>query len=389
MRYPSLFTMPFVLLCLSGLMFFISFNMIVAELPNYLTSLGGEQYKGLIISLFTVTAGLSRPFSGKLADSIGRIPVMVIGAMVCVVCGFIYPVANSVFAFLTLRLFHGFSTGFKPTGTAAYVADLVPATRRGEAMGLLGFFNSMGIAAGPIMGSWIAAEYSLDAMFYLSSLFSFLSVFILLNMKETVSEKKSFSPDLLKISFADVFTPEVLPAAKVMATLTFTFGAVLTIIPDFSDYLQVGNKGYFFAAFTAASLIVRVFFGRVSDLYGRVPVLFFALLCQAATLIFLGFTNSETMFLILAGCLGICVGFHAPAVFAWTIDLSNKKHVGRAVATSYIALEIGIGSGAFLSAMVYANHAENFKYAFWLCALVALIGFIYISSYMIRRRSFR
>ena len=50
--------------------------MIIPELPAFLTSLGGEDYKGLIIALFTLTAGISRPFSGKLADTIGRVPII-------------------------------------------------------------------------------------------------------------------------------------------------------------------------------------------------------------------------------------------------------------------------------------------------------------------------
>ena len=118
--------------------------MMIPELPEYLTSLGGADYKGYIIALFTLSAALSRPFSGKLADTIGRIPVMVFGASVCFILGFLYPAVGTVWAFLLLRFFHGFSTGFKPTGTSAYVADVVPENRRGEAMGLLGVFGSLG-----------------------------------------------------------------------------------------------------------------------------------------------------------------------------------------------------------------------------------------------------
>jgi hypothetical protein len=51
------FSLQYILLCLSSFLFFASFNMLIAELPDYLTSLGGE-VQNLIISLFTVTAGL-------------------------------------------------------------------------------------------------------------------------------------------------------------------------------------------------------------------------------------------------------------------------------------------------------------------------------------------
>ncbi len=127
---PKIYTTQFWLICLSSLLFFGSFNMIVPKLPSFLTSLGGGELKGLIISAFTLTAMASRPFSGKLADTIGRIPVVMIGSMVCLVCSLIYPVLTSVAGFITLRLVHGFSTGFTPTGQAAFISDIIPAQRR-------------------------------------------------------------------------------------------------------------------------------------------------------------------------------------------------------------------------------------------------------------------
>ena len=103
MQKETYFTKQFWLLCLSGALFFSSFNMIIPELPDYLTQLGGADYKGLIISLFTLTAMLSRPFSGKLTDKIGRIPVMVFGSSVCFVVSMMYPLISSVSGFLLLR----------------------------------------------------------------------------------------------------------------------------------------------------------------------------------------------------------------------------------------------------------------------------------------------
>jgi MFS family permease len=98
---------------LSSFLISASFNMLVPELPAYLSSMGGAEYKGYIIGLFTITAGIARPFSGKLTDKIGRVPVMAVGSLVCVICGLLYPLLTTVAGFLWLRLFHGFSTGFK------------------------------------------------------------------------------------------------------------------------------------------------------------------------------------------------------------------------------------------------------------------------------------
>ncbi len=149
--------------------------MLIPELPAFLTALDGGQYKGYIISLFTLTALISRPFSGKLADNVGRKAVIISGAVVCMICSLLYPLLTTVFAFFALRVIHGFSTGFTPTGQSTYVSDIIPAERRGEAMGLIGMIGSVGMAMGPAIGGMVAREYGLNVMFYLSSFFGLVA----------------------------------------------------------------------------------------------------------------------------------------------------------------------------------------------------------------------
>ena len=352
--------------------------MIIPELPNYLTSIGGEDYKGLIISLFTVTAGLSRPFSGKLADTIGRIPVMVIGAVVCFMCGWLYPVLGTVFGFLFLRFVHGFSTGFKPTGTSAYVADIVPYQRRGEAMGIQGFFASSGMAAGNAIGSPIAKAFSLETLFYLSSVVALVSVLVIIGMKETVQDRHTFRLSLLKINWGDIYEPRVLQAGVVVLLSVFSFGMILTIIPDFSDHLGIQNRGLYATVFTITSLLMRIMAGKASDRYGRVKVLRVSTLLLVIAMGLTGLAASKIAYLIAAAFYGLAVGINTPTIFAWTIDLSLESHRGRGIATMYIALEIGIGLGAILSGLVYNNDPEMFKWAFWLGGFMAFLAFIYL-----------
>lgn len=374
----SIYNLQFGLLCLSSFLFFSSFNMIIPELPSYLESLGGGEYKGLIIALFTLTAGLSRPFSGKLADKIGRIPVMIFGAVVCFICGFIYPIASSVLLFFVLRFFHGFSTGFMPTGTSAYVADTVSALRRGEAMGILGLCGSLGMAIGPAIGSLVAMYFSLNMMFYTSSIAAILSIVILGGMKETLVEKHPFRLAFLKLERHEIFEPRVIAPCIVLLLTTFSFGVVLTITPDFSDALGIKNRGLFFTFFTVASVVVRVFAGKASDKYGRIQVLKVATILLAIGMLMLGLANNVTFFLTAAVVFGLATGMNTPTLFAWTIDLSHEKHRGRGMATMYIALEAGIGLGALLSGWIYGNDPTRFLLAYGLGAILALLAFVYL-----------
>jgi MFS family permease len=372
---PSFFTLDFALLCLSSFLFFASFNMIIPELPAYLSSLGGEEYKGLIIALFTVSAGLSRPFSGKLADKIGRIPVMVFGALVSFFSSLLYPVLATVSGFLFLRFLHGFSTGFTPTGTSAYVADIVPFQRRGEAMGIQSLFGSLGMAAGPALGGYIGSIWGIQPLFYASAATSILSILILVRLKETVTDKEPFQPGLLRLNRHEIIEKRVLTPSLILFLAVFSFGIVLTITPDFSEHLGIANKGLFFAVFTLSSLGIRIVAGRTSDKYGRIPVMKVATFSMVISMLMIGFADSKLTFLLGGVIFGAAVGMNSPTISAWTIDLSLDQFRGRALATMYIALESGIGIGAFLSAIVHSNKAENFPLAFGVGAVTAGLAF--------------
>lgn len=374
----SIYTLPFFLLCASTLLFSASFNMIIPELPNYLSSLGGAEHKGLIISLFTLTAGISRPFSGKLTDQWGRVPVMAIGSIVCVICGFLYPILSSLSGFFLLRLVHGFSTGFKPTATSAYIADIITSSRWGEALGMHGLCYSIGSAVGPALGGFVAQAYGINTMFYFSSLFAFLSIIIVFNMKETLKTKRPFHTSMLSISKKDILEVRVLPAAIVMLLCYSASGVILTLIPDWSENLGVLNKGLFFTVYTVASVAIRLLSRKAADQYGRIIMMRIGIVIMALSLFVLGFGKSVNYLILGASIFGIGSGILSPALNAWTIDLSEPSHRGRAMATMYIALEAGIGFGALFAGYIYQDIMNRVPQIFYANAIVVFIALLYI-----------
>ncbi|MES2517608.1 MAG: MFS transporter [Bacteroidota bacterium] len=379
-KQSSIYTTQFWLLCLSNFLFSASFQMMIPELPDYLKSMGGKEYIGYIIALFTLTAGFARPFSGKLTDTIGRVPIMAIGSIVCFICSGIYPFVHTVFGFLLLRFLHGFSTGTKPTATSAYVADIIPEDRRGEAQGMLGIFTATGMSIGPTIGSYLVVLTSLNFMFFTSSAFALGSILILLNMKETLPKehKQPFSFKLFKIGWADVFEPRVLPAFLVMILVSFSSGVLLTLVPDQTKLLGLTNKGIFFTIYTIASLSVRLFFAKSSDKYGRIPILMISSGILIISMLLCVSTHSVWIFVLGAILFGFSWGFNTPTLMAWTVDLSHENYRGRAVATTYIALEAGIGIGALFAGYLYKGKIENMAIPYYLSAFLAFVSFVYL-----------
>lgn len=374
----SIYTIRFGLICLSSLFFSTSYNMLIPELPAYLEALGGSRYIGLIIALFTLTAGLSRPFSGKLTDTIGRKPVIIIGVLVCMLSGLLYTVIATVSGFLLLRLFHGFSTGFSPTAISAYVSDIIPSHRWGEALGVQGLFFSTGLALGPTLGSFIKLHYTFDVLFYTSSAIAFLSLVFMLNSKESLSNPQIFKFSEVKISKKDIIAKEVLPAAYMTLVSYFSFGVILTLIPIWTSYLGIINKGVFFIIFAVSSLLIRFVAGKISDTYSRLPVILLGLGLLLCSLCVMGGLQSKFGLYFAATIYGLAMGVLSPTLNAWTIDLSIPKQRGKGIATMYIALEAGIGLGALCSGWYFQDDISRIPIVFFTCAVLTLLGFIYM-----------
>jgi MFS family permease len=353
--------------------------MIIPELPSYLTSLGGADYKGLIISLFTLTAMLSRPFSGKLADNIGRVPVIIFGSAICLVCSLFYPILSSVGAFFLLRFIHGFSTGFTPTGQTAYLSDIIPAERRGEAMGLLGTASTLGMASGPALGGTLANQFGLNVMFYCSSALGLFSILIILGIKETLKDKHTFHPRLLKIDTSDLFEPRVLAPCVVMLMSAYAFGAVLTVIPDFGEHAGIKNKGLLFTYFTIASLTVRLIGGKASDRWGRKPVLYVSVTTVALAMAIIALAESKLQLIVGVTLYGFAQGTTSPTLLAWATDLSDPLRKGRGLASLYIFMEMGIGLGALISGFLYDNKSSHFFITFMVSSILAILGIVYMA----------
>ncbi len=124
---------------------------------------------------------------------------------------------------------------------------------------------SIGTATGNAVGGYIGSAFPIDYVFYASAATAVLSVLILSGMNETLADRVHFNFGLLKLKKNEIIEKRVLVPAFYMALSVFSFGLVLTIMPDYSAHLGISNKGLFFAVFVLASLGVRIIAGKISD----------------------------------------------------------------------------------------------------------------------------
>lgn len=171
-QYIALATVPLVLV--------LGNSMIVPVLPTLGRELNISSFQSsLVITLFSVTAGLIIPIAGYLSDRFGRkaviIPALIIYGGAGVLSGFA-AVWHSYWLLLGARAIQGIGAAGTSPIAMALVGDLYKDAEESKALGLIEASNGSGKVVSPILGSllalivWYAAFFSFPIFCALSLL---------------------------------------------------------------------------------------------------------------------------------------------------------------------------------------------------------------------------
>lgn len=149
--------------------------MIIPLLPFYVKTLGGEGINflglhfgigiisGAIVAAFTVAQLLSAPMWGRFSDRVGRRPTLLIALSASAIAYLIFGFAQSLFLVFISRLVQGAGGGTVGV-IQAYVADSTEPQDRARALGWLSATTNLGVALGPVLGSFAISLGKRDLM---------------------------------------------------------------------------------------------------------------------------------------------------------------------------------------------------------------------------------
>ncbi len=287
------FSRAFYIALLATTCFALSLTMILPIIPLFITDeLGaGEHLIGTATFVIALTAASVRIPGGALSDRFGRRTIMLIGAGLGILAAAVYVLSHTFTVFIVARLLSGMSLALFTTTGKALVADLSPADRRGEALGLSNAAFSIAIIISPLLGEWIKNEFGFRAAFATSGSLLLLTLIITTGLpggRPTRTDQASAGGDLR----ATIRQRGVWSALLVMMGM----GAILAFV--FSYYPLMAERKELFSdaprLFSAVAIslglsvwaitdtIVEPIAGRLSDRVGRqivaVPGLFVAVL---------------------------------------------------------------------------------------------------------------
>lgn len=132
---------------------------IIPMLPEYIRHRGGtDSLAGLVMAAFFAAGVLSQYPAGRIADRLGRRPVLLAGLVIYAVAsfGFLAPVGPA--ADIGFRALQGIGAGAAEVAALAMVSAAVTASRRGKAFASIYGGQVAGMAVGPLIGSILGVD---------------------------------------------------------------------------------------------------------------------------------------------------------------------------------------------------------------------------------------
>lgn len=345
--YPVTFYLAF----LASFLFFSSMHLLITPLPLYIEEMGGQASDvGLAMGSFAIAAIIARPYMGRLADTWGRKPTLVVGAIMFVLGPLSYTIAQSVPLLLVARMFHGVGIAAFTTAYFALVVDLTPASRWGEALGVAGVAPSVSMILASPIGTSLTGRVSFPLIFIGAALLALSSVVIILPLQEpekvsaAAHSENPKGQGLLNV----VRLRGVWAASLATLAVGLSHGAVYSFLPLFARDRGLGNVGFFFTASGIIVILTRLVLGRVSDKVGRVPVILPMFIVLAISMAGLNWTYGFAMLLAMALINGLGFGGTRVGLDTLVVDSAPGRARGTALGVLYTCFDSGIGAGSVL-----------------------------------------
>ena len=145
---------------------------------------GGFLQYGISYGLFTMSSALVHLFIGKLSDRVGRKLFLLLSSWGMAVLLLFFPIVTMVWQVYVLQILLGVVGAMQKTSEKALLADFTDGGSRGAMIGRYHFWISIFAGGAVMLGGFIIDLFTLDIIFYISSLILLLSGFGILKIVE-------------------------------------------------------------------------------------------------------------------------------------------------------------------------------------------------------------
>ncbi|MDU2648015.1 MAG: MFS transporter [Veillonella parvula] len=358
----------------SGILYMTQY-VLVAVLPIVITSelSGSDLDAGLAMTYFQIGTILCRIFAGRLIDGFNkRIVLLISTALFFIIMG-LFNFTTSLEAVFVLRGLHGVVFALGTTVMATLAVLVLPPNRKGEGVNMFAIFSNIAMVLGPAIGLYALSSYGSMALYIfltvMTGLAMVLSNIIPLSKELTLPKQSKYKG----WHISQFIENKSLPWALMGLFIGFTYSGVLVFIPIELNSMGAGIWGSaFFAIFALMIIISRPIVGKIYARYGSKIIIYTGLGLFILGLFALGLAITPLAILFTAPLLGLGYGAAQPAFQALAIQSAPIERAGVSTATYFLALDISVGAGSVILAVLAS--AWGYQYLYMFTALVMVIA---------------
>ena len=363
---------------------FLSAFQLLPTAPFHILELGGgTSAAGLFLGFLTYASALSAPVTGTLSDRIGTRRVLIVAGIAITLFTIAYALIPSYKVMLALVLVHGVFWSGLLTGSAAYMTNILPESRRAEGIAYWGLSTIAAIAVAPSIGFWVY-RFGWRALCLESAALNVLMAIIAWRLPP---QRVAAAPEGARRG--RMIEWRVLILSFTLFLYSFGYGGITSFTALYADANGVTPKGIYLTALALIILVTRPLSGRLGDRLGYRRVFLPCLVLITIGLACLTFGG--TMFWLVTSAIIFGAGFGTayPVFAGYVMRHVGPERRGAAFGAILACFDTGIGTGSTSMGWLISRH--GFARAFGVAAVLAALAMPYflLADRWLRRRESR
>lgn len=366
------------LLCImGGLAIFSSTMAKNPALPLFIRSMGVPlDTVGFIAAASTVVGIIVSLPAGILSDIIGRRRVILIAALVFATAPFLYLLIAAPWQLVLVRVYHGLATAILGPVAMAAVADTFQ-KGRGERMAWYSSATMVGRFLAPFVGGLLIFGDNFRRVYLADGVAGVLALVAAIRLPLVTTTSGSVWENLKRqrgkygqeIIF--IFRHRgILATSWIEAAQYFAYGCLETFLPIYLNEklnYPAWEIGLLFTAQILAATFTKPIMGRLSDRYGRIPMISGGLALGGITTGLMIFSSNYGVILALIAVFGLGLATVTASTSALVADLSSAEGRGGALGVLSSIMDIGQSTGPMVTGILISVY--SYRMAFGLVGL--------------------
>jgi len=344
----------------------IGYGLVAPVLPQFARSFDvSVAAASVVVSAFAFFRLVFAPAGGVLVDRLGERWVYMTGLLVVAVSTLATGLAQSYWQLLVFRGLGGLGSTMFTISAMALLVRISPPEARGRISGLYATAFLVGNIGGPVLGGLLAGFGTRVPFFvYAASLLvatAVVAVFLRGGRRRAPDDPTSTQPVL---ELSEALRDSGYRAALVSSFVNgwTSFGVRVAIIPLFAAATfdaGAGIAGTALASFAVGTASVVAAAGRLSDRFGRRPLVIAGLLVSGSATFVLGWCDTVPLLVATSVVAGMGAGVLNPAQQAAVADVVGADRAGGKVLATF---QMASDSGAILGPIVVGLAVDRFGY---------------------------